>query len=145
MSTFFSAFNFWNEEKINSSQKIPLPISAINRAAVRNTLFLHAMSGCDTTCTQCNQIKIKLLKILRNNAYLKNIKNCCVDPKEDTHSELLFLASLYESSGETLLPWKMFDTDVESNWLSRQLLISHHIFPHKMPLKCTLWVYHQAQ
>lgn len=63
------------------------------------------MSGCDTTCALYNQVKKKILNILKNNAYLENVvevvKNTSVDAEEDTHTELLFLVSLYESSGET--------------------------------------------
>lgn len=96
---------FLKPGKCKSTQNIYSPISAIDRISAKHILFLHAMSGCDTTSALYNQGKIKFHKILKNNNDLQNevevFKNPDVDAECVANAGLLFLESLYRFCGKT--------------------------------------------
>lgn len=50
---------FLKPGKGNITQKIYSPMSAVDRTVAKNILFLHAMSGCDTTSALYNQGKVE--------------------------------------------------------------------------------------
>ncbi len=97
---------FLKPGKRNIAQKIYSPMSAVDRTVTKHILFLHAMSGCDTTSALYNLGKVKFLKVLKNNNDLQNMvevfKNPGANSEVVTNVGLLFLLFLYGFCGKSL-------------------------------------------
>lgn len=67
-------------------QRIYSTESIIDKTATDNILFLHAISGCDTTSELFNQGKLKCANILRKNRDLNELVQVCKNPNADPES-----------------------------------------------------------
>ena len=84
------------------SQQIYSTDSIIDKTAADHILFLHAFSGCDTTCALFNQGKTKFINVLRKNPNLSEViqafKNPNADPEIIAKAGERFLLELYSYS-----------------------------------------------
>nr|GBL94911.1 hypothetical protein AVEN_270754-1 [Araneus ventricosus]GBL94920.1 hypothetical protein AVEN_30629-1 [Araneus ventricosus]GBL94934.1 hypothetical protein AVEN_55367-1 [Araneus ventricosus]GBL94961.1 hypothetical protein AVEN_158221-1 [Araneus ventricosus] len=85
------------KEKID--EKIFSPRIALEKTIADNILFIHAMSGCDTTSALFNYGKMKFVQTLKNNHdLLKAIeifKNPYITPEAVVDAGSRFLVALY--------------------------------------------------
>lgn len=77
------------------------PPSIIDKSIADNILFLHAMSGCDTTSAMYNQGKVKFIRTLNKNPDLGRTIKVFADPAADVEAIVTageqFLLALYGS------------------------------------------------
>jgi len=89
------------------SQTLYNPHLAIDKTLSDHILFLHAMSGCDTTSALFNQGKLKFLKVLQKNSDLQPAIDAFKDPhahqNEVADAGNVFLMALYGKGHETSL------------------------------------------
>lgn len=95
----FCNIYFLKLERGNIPWKFYAPVCTVDRTIVKNILFLHGISGFDTSSTLYKQYKMKLLKHFTINAYLQKVVAVLKNPDADTeaviNARLLFIVSLY--------------------------------------------------
>ncbi|GBO28443.1 hypothetical protein AVEN_103963-1 [Araneus ventricosus] len=81
------------------AEKMFSPHTALEKAIADNILFLHAMSGCDTTSALFNYGKVKFVQTLKNNPNLLKViqifKNPDITPEAVVDAGNRFLVALY--------------------------------------------------
>ena len=87
------------------------PGSAVEKSVANYMLFLHAMSGCDSTSALFNQGKVKFLKTLSTNldleSYITKFTDPSAHPKEITAVGEKFLIALYGGNHPTTTLYKV--------------------------------------
>lgn len=81
------------------------PGSAVEKSVANHMLFLHAMSGCDSTSALFNQGKVKFLKTLSKNpdleSYITKFTDPSAHPEEITVAGEKFLIVFYGGNHPT--------------------------------------------
>ncbi|GBM48840.1 hypothetical protein AVEN_21622-1 [Araneus ventricosus] len=80
------------------AEKIFSPHTSLEKTIADNILFVHAMSGCDTTSALFNYDKMKFVQTLENNSHLKVIeifKNPDITPEAVVDAGNRFLVALF--------------------------------------------------
>ncbi|GBM59990.1 hypothetical protein AVEN_245587-1 [Araneus ventricosus] len=81
------------------TEKIFSPHTVLEKTIADNILFIHAMSGCDTTSALFNYVKLKFVQTLKNNNDLLKVieifKNPDMTPKAVVDVGNRFLVALY--------------------------------------------------
>ncbi|GBN02979.1 hypothetical protein AVEN_255935-1 [Araneus ventricosus] len=95
----FDNVYFLQPGKGKFTEKIFSPLTALEKTTADNILFIHAMSGCDTTSALFNYSKMKFVQTLKNNPdLLKEIeifKNPDIIPEAVVDTGNRFLVALY--------------------------------------------------
>lgn len=96
-----SNVTFLKPGKGKVQSKLYNPKSTIDKTVADHILFLHAMSGCDTTSAVYGQGKVKFLKTLKNNPEIGPTIKVFTDPDADLEDVVIagenFLLVLYDS------------------------------------------------
>lgn len=110
------------------SQTLYNPHLAADKTLSDHILFLHAMSGCDTTSALFNQGKLKFLKVLQKNNDLQPVIDAFKDPHahQDEIAEAgnVFLMALYGKGHETSLNDLRYRQYVSSSYKSKTNIAS---------------------
>ncbi|GBM10481.1 hypothetical protein AVEN_109288-1 [Araneus ventricosus] len=94
----FDNVYFLKPGKGKSAEKIFSPHTALEKTIADNILFIHAMSGCDTTSALFNYGKMKFVQTLKNNPDLLKVieifKNPDITPEAIVGAGNRFLVTL---------------------------------------------------
>lgn len=119
---------FFKPGKGKVSQTLYNPHLAADKTLSDHILFLHAMSGCDTTSALLNQEKLKFLKVLQRNNDLQPVIDAFKDPHayQDEIAEAgnVFLMARYGKGHETSLNDLRYRQYVSSSYKSKTNIAS---------------------
>ena len=110
------------------SQTLYNPHLAADKTLSEHILFLHALSGCDTTSAFFNQGKLKFLKVMQKNNKLQTVIDAFKDPHahqgEMAEAVNVFLMALYGKGHETSLNDLRYRQYVSSSYKSKTNIVS---------------------